>query len=469
MGLKSKLGKLWQQRAVIGDDKAARELAAFLPAALEIQESPPNPVAKWVARLLISIFVIAIVWAMVSEVNVVASAEGKIIPSSRVKFIQPLSKGVVSKILVAEGQYVAKGEALVELDRTSTQADKTRLIAEMDSSQYQLAVNQALLQLLQSDPAKISKKTVLAYTLRNIPDNKKITALHLSLLWQKWSQHNSERLGLRSTQQKVYAERRAAEERYKKLEQTLPIAQQKVVSARRLKAKQYISENELLDLERDKIQQEQDLKSEEQRVQQLLAAEEEVKQQALSLSAKNKQEQIVAIVEYRRKLATLAEDLAKASNANQRQVLIAPVSGRVQELLINTIGGVVTEAQKLMVIVPDEKLMEVEVFLANKDIGFVKEQQPTEVKIHTFPFTKYGVIDGWVASISDDAIFDEKKGLMYKAIIQLASNRIKVDGRLVPLRPGMTVTAEMKTGRRKVMEFFLSPVLKVGSESIRER
>lgn len=194
-----------------------------------------------------------------------------------------------------------------------------------------------------------------------------------------------------------------------------------------------------------------------------------MKSQLQTLTAQTKAKTLQEIAEYQRQLASLDEELAKASDLNAKQILYAPVSGQVQELAINTVGGVVTEAQQLMLIVPNEEQLEVEVFLENKDIGFVAEGMNAEFKIHTFPFTKYGVIDGQVITVSDDATVDEKRGLIYGMHLLMHKNTIWVDNKEVRLMPGLAVTAEVKTGTRRIVEFFLAPLLKHGNESLRER
>jgi hemolysin D len=141
----------------------------------------------------------------------------------------------------------------------------------------------------------------------------------------------------------------------------------------------------------------------------------------------------------------------------------------VQALAVNTVGGVVTEAQQLMLTVPDEELLEAEVFLENKDIGFAREGMPAEIKLHTFPFTRYGVIDGEVTTLSDDATVDKKRGLIYDMQLLMANNTLWVDSKEVTLMPGMAGTAEVQTGKRRIIEFFMAPLLRHREESIRER
>lgn len=149
--------------------------------------------------------------------------------------------------------------------------------------------------------------------------------------------------------------------------------------------------------------------------------------------------------------------------------LAAPVDGIVQQLAIHTIGGVVTPAQPLMVIVPESQKLEIEAMVLNKDIGFVSANQPAEIKLEAFPFTKYGIIDGTVSQVSSDAIQDEKQGLVYAARIAMTQSSINVDGKQVNLSPGMAVTTEIKTGKRRIIEYLLGPVLQYRQESLRER
>ena len=209
--------------------------------------------------------------------------------------------------------------------------------------------------------------------------------------------------------------------------------------------------------------------AERQRLNQLKEAESEVKHQLQTLTAQTTSQTLQDMTEVQRQIASLDEELTKATDLNNKQILYAPVEGQVQELAINTVGGVVTEAQQLMLIVPSEEQLEVEVFLENKDIGFVHEGMPAELKIHTFPFTKYGVIDGEVTTVSDDATVDEQRGLIYGMHLLMKKNTIWVDNKEVRLMPGMAVTAEVKTGTRRIIEFFLAPLLRHGNESVRER
>ncbi len=176
-----------------------------------------------------------------------------------------------------------------------------------------------------------------------------------------------------------------------------------------------------------RIETQQDLKAERARQEQLSAAIEEVLHQIASLTAELSSRTLNEIEESERQITALMQELNKVREINAKQILYAPVAGRVQQLAVHTLGGVVTEAQPLMLIVPEEGFLEVEVVLENKDIGFVSRDQVAEIKANTFPFTKYGVIDAEVLDITADAIEDERQGLVYKLRLKMHSSQLWVN------------------------------------------
>jgi len=475
MSVRAVFKGIWKNRHKLGDHKQPQELADFLPAILEIQETPPNPLTRWLASVLLTLVLTVLTWACFGNVNIVASAEGKIIPSSRVKQIQPLEKGVVKAILVDEGGYVTQGQDLIELDSTLTAADMNRLQSELHTTRLTLAVSRALLSKIESDIAnrtahkhQVLHRNELTLDL-SLTTSLQENQLYQHLLWQQWQEYSSQYQSLQSSLRKTQAEQAASKEVVSKLEQTLPIVTRRAVMLKRLHQKDFVSEIDYLQAEQNRIQTKQDLAAEKQRNEKYKAAKSEVSAQIDKYVAQASGTLLLQITDQRRQIAALDEELIKARDLNDKQILYAPVSGRVQELAINTVGGVVTEAQQLMLIIPDEEQLEVEVFLENKDVGFVHKAMPAEIKVHTFPFTKYGVIDAEVSNISNDAIVDEQRGLVYGMQLRMAKNTIDVNGKVVRLMPGMAVTAEVKTGDRRVIEFFLAPLLRARSESIRER
>jgi len=471
MKVLSAIKQAWQQRHQLGDKSRPRELAAFLPAVLEIQETPPNPISRWLAGSLLLLLVITIIWACVGQINIIATAEGKIIPSSRIKQIQPLEKGVVKAILVNEGDYVKQGQALVELDTTLTTADKNRLASELHSTSLTLAVNRAFLHYIESvkqvgqSPQQSDQLTLVMPSSATVQEQR----LHQQLLWQQWQQYWSQYQSLHSSLRKNKAEQAASQAIIRKLEKTLPIVTKRATTLENLYRKDFAPEVDYLTAEQERIQQQQDLIAERQRRQQLIEGASEVREQINTHKAQTSSTLLTQIADLQRQTAALDEEFVKATDIDDKQILYAPVAGRIQELAISTVGGVVTEAQQLMVIVPDEEQLEVEVFIDNKDIGFIHKTMPAEIKVHTFPFTKYGIIDAEISNISNDAIVDEQQGLIYSMQLRMAKSIILVDGKDINLLPGMAVTVEIQTGKRRIIEFFLAPLLRAKSESIRER
>lgn len=472
------LGRLrdsWRDRANLGDGSRQQQLVEFYPAALEIQETPPHPLARWLALSLAALFTIAIVWACFGHVDVVATAEGKIIPSARVKFIQPLSKGFVKTIHVKEGQSVKQGDALIELDRTVTAADNERMEKELRTAIIDLAGAKALYKLLTAEkftdikPAAIKLDIPVDPALPSLALGESETHMRQQMVWEQWHQYRAQLGGLQGALQRVNAELTYSQETIKKLQQTLPMITKRAESVGGLYKKQMASEAEFLELEQQRIERSQDLAAELQRSQQASAGISEAEQQIKALKADSFNRTLTQISDTTNKVNSLRQELIKAKDIDAKQILYAPVSGYVQELSINTIGGIVTEAQKLMIIVPEEEALEIEVKMKNDDIGFVEKDMLAEVKIHTFPFTKYGLIDATVSNISDDAIVDEKLGLVYSMNLMMHKSTIQVGNKVVKLMPGMAVTAEVKTDKRRVIEYFLAPLLRYRQESIRER
>ncbi len=480
------LREAWRERGKLGDGSKQQGLSEFMPAALELQETPPNPLVRWLAWTLITLFILTLLWAIFGKVDVVASAEGKIIPGSRVKQIQPLDKGVIKAIHVKEGQYVKEGDPLIELDRTITAADQARMQQELHNASLNLAGSEALQALIadqQNTAEKNSqqpknqqhqkihqrinqhKKPVAASELALVIDEKLTLSaseilLHQQKTWEQWQQYQAQLSSLHSALTKAQSEKIANLETIKKLEQTLPMVTKRATALHSLYQKNMASEAEYLELEQQRIERTQDLATQQQIQQQLIAAINEAQQQINALKADTSSKLLAQIADSRNQLATITEELVKARDMNDKQILYAPVSGYVQQLAVNTIGGVVTEAQQLMIVVPEEENLEVQVMLGNQDIGFVQSDMSAEIKIHTFPFTKYGLIDATVTHISDDAILDEKLGLVYAMHLKMHKSTIRVEAKDVKLIPGMAVTAEGKTIQRRVIEYYLSRLLK---------
>jgi len=453
----------WEGRAQLGEAKRNQQVLDFLPSALEILEKPPSPIGKLLARTLIILFTIAVIWACFGEVDIVAVAEGKIVSKSRIKDIQPLEKGVVKAILVTEGERVKAGQPLVELDQTLTTAEQTRLTQDLHFTQLNWLRQRALLKTLQGEV-----KRPLLEEQEDIKLTTQEQSMHTQLLQQEWLDYQSRINTYVSQKNEREAALQGNEAKLQQLKLTLPLVTRRADAMKKLMEKHLAPEMEYLKLEQERIEQEQTLVTQQKQQLQYTSAIETAVQQLNTYRAEATHQTLTKIDEYQRQINSLTQQLAQASDTNAKQTLYAPVDGTVQQLAVHTVGGVVTEAQVLMKLVPKDDL-EVEAVLENKDIGFVFKGQPAEIKINTFNFTKYGIIDAEVSDLTSDAIVDEHKGLVYKLRLKIQQTQMQIDERTVDLLPGMAVVAEVKTGKRRLIEYVMSPLLRKMDESVRER
>jgi len=316
---------------------------AFHPALLRLQEQPPAPLPRAVLLTLLVLLAVLLTWSVVGRVDVVAVAQGRVVPSGHLKVLQPIESGIVRAIHVREGQRVAQGDLLIELDPAVSVADV-----------------------------------------------------------------------------------KSFEQRIVKGEKTLALVEEKAASYRSLLNQGMVARTTFLEVEEQRVAAEQDL-------------------------------------------AALRQELVKAREREAWQRLTAPVAGTVQQLAVHTVGGVVTPAQPLVTILPEGEALEVEAWLPNKDIGFVSEGQSARVKVDAFPFTRFGMLEATIRDVSDDAVENEALGWVYTVRAALATPNLDGSERPIGVSSGMTVTLEIQTDRRRIIEYFLSPIQRHASESMRER
>lgn len=451
----------WSQRQETDAPVLQAHEAQFLPAALALRDTPVHPAPRIALWLIMGFALIALLWAIFGRIDVVATAVGKIIPNDRTKVIQPMETAVVKAIHVRDGQEVEPGQLLIELDATSAAADSDRLRNETLTAQLEALRAQALLSALEHGmPPKLKPLTGV--------DAGRLLAEQSQATGQ-YREYQARQLQLQAEITRRQAELQSTQDQVTKLEQTAPIARQRAQDYQKLVKEKFMSQHGYLEREQARIEQEQDLASSRSHVVEIRAQLVESQRQQATLEAETRRQLLDQLNLASQKAVSLKQELIKAEQRSHLMHLTAPVAGTVQQLAVSTVGGVVTPAQPLMVIVPKENVLEVEAMLPNKDIGFVNPGQDAEVKVETFPFTKYGTIHGKITQVSSDAIQDEKLGLIYSTRVKLAKDTIRVENKTVRLSPGMAVTVEVKTGTRRVIEYFLSPLMQVTSESLRER
>ncbi len=429
------------------------EALQFLPAALEIQQTPPSPVGRAILWSVMIFFIVAFAWAVIGEVDIVAVAQGKILPTSRIKLIQPLEASVITAIHVSEDVRVKQGDVLIELDATATRADRDRLIAEQQATLQDQLRLRALLQALEN--GVVAEKTGALLVHQRIAS--------------EWLDYQSRLDEIRHQIKQKQAERAATQARISQLDATIPLISERAVSLKKLLKKNMVSRTQWLELEQLRVQQTREREIQRKLLIANSAGIASLNERKTTLKANSRSRWLQALAEVEVRLMVNREELQKAERRNIRQQLTAPVAGVVKQLNVYTIGGVVTPAQQLMQIVPEGRSLQIEAWVENKDIGFVKEGQIAEIKIDAFPFTKYGTIDGKIVSLSNDAISSETDGLIYSAQVAMDRTTIRVEGKEVNLSPGMRVSVEAKIGKRRIIEYLLSPLLRYKSESIRER
>jgi hemolysin D len=455
---------------------------AFLPAALEIAETPPSPIGRAIGATIVGIFCFALAWASIGRVDIVAVASGKIVPSGRTKLIQPFETGIVSAIHIRDGQRVKAGEALIELDPTMTGAELEHLKGDLLAAELDVARLRAALAWRNgavADPLD-------GFTPPQGAAPQQIETQRQFLASQT-AEQGSKLAEIDRQQAQKEAERATVAAQITKLEATIPVLQERVDVRKGLYDKALGSKLIWLTEYQDLVAMKQDVAVQQSRLREADAAIAALRETRQRTAAEYRRTIFVDLAKVEERAAGLTQDEVKAQRRSGLQRLTSPVDGVVQQLAVHTIGGVVTPAQALAVIVPEDGGIEIEAMLANRDIGFVHAGQEVAVKVDTFNFTRYGLLRGYVTSVSQDAVTqasirgrpseaapvaaDDPKGetLNYVARISLDRTQMQIDGKPEKLAPGMAVTVEIKTGSRRIISYLLSPLEKSGQESLRER
>ncbi|MEA3363506.1 MAG: HlyD family type I secretion periplasmic adaptor subunit [Thermodesulfobacteriota bacterium] len=434
--------------------KSSDDRHEFKPLLVEIEDRPLNPLGRAVFWIVIAAILFTCLWMFFGKVDVVVTARGKVIPSGEVKTIQPLNAGVVRSILIQSGDYVTKGQLLMEIDPSDVDPELASMQA--DHKQAELEIER-INSLLESRKFKVNSDQYDAEVLRV---QQEIYASEKARLKKQVQVKKESLLQL--------DERLAAE--HKTAEQTgymIAVLTEKL--ERLQKVKEIISRDEYERTESEAKQYATELKVSEHRIAELLALKKQTNQEIATLKEEYRNRLLLELAEKKQRHLYLQAQIEKAEFVSTRQQITAPVSGYVSRLLFHTIGGVVTPAEKLAFIVPDDSPLLIKATLLSKDMGFVAEDMAASIKIDTFSFQKYGTIDGKIIQVSKDSLEDEHLGLVYEVYIAPEKNTLIVDGIETPITAGMSVTAEVKVGKRRIIEFFIYPLIKYLDEGISVR
>jgi hemolysin D len=450
----------WRTRHELDGRQLLPEETAFLPAHLEIVETPAHPAPLWIARIIAILGLCVLVLSIYGHLDIVAVAPGKLVPAARVKVIQPAVTGVVRSILVHDGMRVDAGQLLMELDPAQAEADTGKATAAKIDAKLTVARAEALLRAQNQD-----RRPVVAAVPDAPADRQRQTQDSADGFDREY---RAKIASLNAQLSKRKAELATTVAEINKLSQTAPLAREQAENYKSLAAGNYVARNDYLDKEQTAISQTEELAAQQSHAHELEAAIEEQKSEMQTTTASFRREQLEGMGKAQETLSQATNDQTKAQVRQAFMRLLAPVAGTIQQLTVHTVGGVVTTAQPVLEIVPDDTL-EVEARVDNKDIGFVEVGQSAVVKINAFPYTRFGYMTGRVEDVSNDAVSDKKSGLYFIARIQLPSNQFRVGQKWVHLTPGMEVQAEIRTGRRSVADYFLSPLIDTAGSSLRER
>ena len=439
----------------------------FLPSLVRLQEAPPSPLGRRVLAATLIFLVALLLWAAFGRLDIIAVAEGKLVPDTYVKIVQPADSGVVKEILVKEGEEVKAGQVLMRMDAALSDSDLRALTADYQNKRIALR--------------RIDAQLAHAPFTRRADEPAELFAQVYAQYLANRQAYENALAQERATLEKAQHDLAAAEQVRNKLAQTLPHYRAQEAAYEKLTNDGYAGRLMFTDKQRERIEREQDLR-----------AQEEVIAAARSTIAQEEKKIAQISADYRRALQTervdIASQLEKAeqelSKQERRQEYLelrAPQDGVVKDLATHTIGTVTSPGTIMMTLVPKDEKLRAEVWVKNDDIGFVRKALPVKVKLATFTFQKYGMVRGEVAHVgadsSDQSAAPATQGpaksagepLAYRTLIDLKDQFLEVDGEKFRLAPGMQVSAEIHLGTRTVLEYLLSPVQKAFHEAARER
>jgi hemolysin D len=442
--------------------------ADFQPALLQVQSRPPAPLGRGMLWLLLGLVAAALAWATIARLDIVAVADGKLVPSTYLKIVQPAEQGIVKEILVKEGQAVQAGQVLIRMDSVLSGADVKAIRAEYYNKRIALRRLEAQLsgksmQRDKDDTPELYAQVEAQYAA-NVRAYENALAQEQSLL------------------EKARHDLAAAQATREKLEQVLPHYIEQEKAFEKLTKDGFAGRIMHADKRRERIEKEQDLRTQEFTIRSNQAVIQQSEKKIAQITADYRRQLQTERVEVAAQLEKASQELAKLAHRHELLELRAPAAGLVKDLATHTVGTVAAPGTILMTLVPEGDKLVAEVWVSNQDVGFVRPGQEAKLKLATFQFQKYGMIQGRVLHVNADATeapspnVRQEVGrerpmgpLAFRALVELASQHLSADGQRYALQPGMQVAGEIHLGTRTVMEYLLSPVQKAFHEAARER
>ena len=445
--------------------------AEFSPPLIRLQESPPSPLGRRVLYVLLGLLAGLFLWSVLGRLDIVAVAEGKLVPHSYVKIVQPAEAGIVREILVREGQAVRAGEVLMRMDAQLSEADRRTLEADFHRKTLTLARIDA--ELGQGAfKAAVDAPTALVREIEaQLHANR--AALEAALAEE------------RANLEKARRELAAAQQVKIKLAETLPHYRAQDAAFEKLSKDGFAGPLMASDKHRERIEKEQESATQEQVIASARASLVQSEKRLAQIAADNRRQLFAERNEIQGQVDRLEQERAKQAHREGLLELKASQAGVVKDIATHTAGTVVQPGTVLLTLVPQDEILRAEVWVSNQDIGFVRAGQPVKVKLAAFPFQKYGMVEGTVEHVSADASDGNTQGqqsgngekntkaapLTYRALVALKAMQLGAENESerLALTAGMQATAEILLGRRSVLEYLLSPVQKAWHEAGRER
>lgn len=425
----------------------------FLPAALEVQETPPSPIGRFILWSIVILLVIAIAWASLSKVDIVAATRGKLVVNELSRPVNSAVTAEIIEVLVKEGEHVEKGQSLIKLNSASLVAQLEENILQQKINRFHIARLELLYEHYLNRPAPLILSD-------NFQLESPLLAQQISMQLQAEVEDDyNEKEVFKLNQQIITAQIENYQIQKEMAENLLPIYREQYEALNSLYKKDMTSKDSLLEIQKKYLEAKFTVNSADAKVKEMRANYAQIDAQIKSHVADKIRE-----IE-REKIQRLNQNDILSAQQKQLEALIAqyelkaPIAGIVESLVYRDAGAAVEAPQELLKIVPENEKLIAEVWVSNQDIGFLRRNQLAAVKIDTFDFTRYGWIEGKLLNISSDAIDDKDLGLVYKAVIELSTNHLIIDGQTIKLESGMSVSAEVKTGQRTVLSYLLSPMM----------
>lgn len=438
---------------------AAHDFRADL---LTLQQSPPSNWPRGALLAVAGLVLALVLWAVFAKLDIIATAQGRLVPLSFTKVVQPAEPGVVVDLLVKDGQLVQAGQVLLRLDARLARSEIGGLthdvaIKKLSLSRIEAELGDQAFVIPAGAPPDVAAQIEAQFRARR--------QSYLDAMSQEAEALN-----------KAKADLASAEQILSKLRQTVPIYLQSAQAHDKLFKEGFVGEVAANEKKREFVERDHDLRAQESAVISLRAVIAGSDKKIASIRSSYRSQLENERIETVTQLNKSGQELDKSTIRSGLLEIKAPTEGIVKDLAVTSPGAVVQAGSLLLNIVPQNDPVQAEVLLSNEDVGFVIKGQKAQIKIAAYPFQKYGLLDGKVSLISADSADPKQQQqtqqptLSYRALVSLNSQSLlSPNGEKLNLTPGMLVAAEIHQGRRTVLEYLLSPVQKVGAEAARER